>query len=67
MLYIILKELKGSYVADGDDVYRAIKKKCQEGSVSFKIIKIKPYLDANGYDYDDTFLNQLKVNNPKER
>ena len=62
----ILKELKGGYVADGDDVYRAIKKKYQEGSAGFKMIKIKPYLDANGYNYNDNFLIQLNINDPKK-
>lgn len=61
----ILKELKGGYIADGDDIYRAIKKRYQESSVGFKMIKIKPYLDASGYDYSDSFLIQLNVNDPK--
>ncbi len=64
----ILKELKGGYIADGDDVFRAIKKKCQENNASFKMIKIKPYINANGYNYNeqnDAYLRQLNINEPK--
>lgn len=64
----ILKELKGGYIADGDDVFRAIKKKCQENNASFKMIKIKPYINANGYNYNeqnDAYLRQLNINELK--
>ena len=57
-----------SYIADGDDVFRAIKKKCQENNASFKMIKIKPYINANGYNYNeqnDAYLRQLNINEPK--
>lgn len=60
----VLKELKGGYIADGEDVYRAIKRKCQEGSVGFKMIKIKPYISANGYQYNNDFFNKLNIDNP---
>ena len=61
----VLKELKGGYIADGEDVYRAIKRKCDEGSADFKIIKIKPYISANGYEYSNAFFNQLNISDPK--
>lgn len=61
----ILKELKGGYIADGEDVYRAIMQKCKEGSVSFKMIKIKSYITENGYEYSNDFFNKLNIDNPK--
>ena len=55
----ILKELKNEIISDGDDVLRAVKKKCLEGDVKFKILKIKPYLNANGYY---SVLDQININ-----
>jgi len=56
----ILKELKNEIISDGDDVLRAVKKKCLEGDVKFKILKIKPYLNANGYYH--SVLDQININ-----
>ena len=58
----ILKELKNEIISDGDDVLRAVKKKCLEGDVKFKILKIKPYLNINGYNA--AVLDKLNINAP---
>ena len=57
-----LKELKEGIYLDGETILKGIKKKYQEGNANFKMIKIKPYLVANGYN--NSILEKLNINEP---
>lgn len=59
----ILKDLKDGTYSDGEAVLKGIKKKYESGNANFKMIKIKPYLNANGYN--NAVLDQLNINAPK--
>jgi len=57
-----LKNLKNGTYSDGNTVLQGIKKKYQNGDAKFKMIKIKPYLNAHGYNA--AVLDKLNINQP---
>ncbi len=59
----VLKDLKNGVYSDGEAVLKGIKKKYEDGNPSFRMLKIKSYLNINGYN--NTVLDHLNINNPK--
>lgn len=59
----ILKGVKNNEILiDGKAVLQGIKRKYEGGDANFKMIKIKPYLNINGYNA--AVLDKLNINAP---
>jgi len=56
-----LKMLKEDIFTDGEDIIKALKDEYK--TANFKIIKIKKYVNENGYS--DPILSQVTISSPK--
>lgn len=60
---ICLKNLKNNIYCDGEEVIEAVKSQYEEGLMKFKIIKLKLFIENNGYY--DPILSKMDCSNPR--